>query len=94
MEITYGLLRRFEKTHSYFTVFKEFLSNITILPFDQKAAVECSMMRKVLESKGTPIGAYDILIASIAKAEDLILVTSNINEFTRIDNLKIENWRI
>ena len=45
------------------------------------------------QAKGVPIGAYDILIASIAVSENLVLVTSNEKEFLRVDNLIIENWR-
>lgn len=33
-----------------------------------------------------------VQIASIALANDLILVTHNIREFSRIDGLKIEDW--
>ena len=39
-----------------------------------------------------PIGPYDLLIASIALSNHLIVVTHNIREFSRIDNLEIEDW--
>lgn len=45
-----------------------------------------------LEKQGNPISALDLLIAAIAIAHDLILVTNNTKEFERIPNLKIENW--
>ena len=93
MEITYGLIRRFEPSHRYFAFFKEFISAITILSFDENAAEHSAIIRKTLEAKGTPIGSYDILIAGIARAENLILATSNEKEFARVDNLTIENWR-
>ena len=93
MEITYGLLRKFDKNHSYFTVLEDFFSVISVLPFDRKATLETAVIRKKLEAAGKTIGAYDALIAGIAIAENLILVTSNIREFTRIEGLIIENWR-
>jgi tRNA(fMet)-specific endonuclease VapC len=41
---------------------------------------------------GTPIGAYDLQIAAIALANNLILVTHNVNEFSRVEGLQIEDW--
>ena len=93
MEITYGLLRKFDPSNKYFVILKEFLSAITILSFDENSANQGAIIRKTLEAKGGPIGAYDILIASIAVSENLVLVTSNEKEFLRVDNLIIENWR-
>ena len=94
MEIMYGLLRKFEPSHKYFKFFDEFITAINILPFDDKAAINSAHIKKNLEMQGRPIGAYDILIAGIAVSEDLTLVTSNIREFTRINTLQIENWRL
>lgn len=68
--------------------FKEFVS----LPFDDRAAVIYGRIRARLKIRGTPIGANDLLIAAIAIANDLILVTHNIKEFSRIDDLAIEDW--
>ena len=69
-----------------------FLSPITILKFSDRAAEEYGQIRAELERKGTPIGPMDMLIAAHAKAEKLILVTNNVREFERVQNLKIENW--
>lgn len=93
MEISYGLLKKFEKSHIFFKILKEFLSEISILPFDNIAAKESAIIRTNLEKKGTPIGAYDIFIAGIAKSQNLILVTSNEREFKRVSDLAVENWR-
>lgn len=49
-------------------------------------------IRAALEKRGQIIGAYDILIAAHALSENLILVTNNTNEFSRIPNLPIRNW--
>lgn len=38
------------------------------------------------------ISDFDLLIAATAMANDLIMVTENLNEFNRIKMLKIENW--
>lgn len=94
MEIKYGLLKKFDYSHRYFKILEEFLSAVTILPFDKNSANHSAEIKKKLERRGLLIGSYDILIAGIAKSENLILVTANEKEFKRIDGLVIENWRI
>ncbi|NLX10780.1 MAG: type II toxin-antitoxin system VapC family toxin [Chloroflexi bacterium] len=70
----------------------EFLTTLFTLPFDDMAAAAYGPLRADLEHKGTPIGQYDMLIAAVALANDLILVTHNVGEFGRIMGLKIEDW--
>ncbi|MEC4819256.1 MAG: type II toxin-antitoxin system VapC family toxin [Scytonema sp. PMC 1069.18] len=62
------------------------------LPLDRQAAKIAGNIRARLDANGTPIGANDLLIAAIALANDLTLVTHNIREFSRIDGLKYEDW--
>jgi len=45
-----------------------------------------------LKKKGALLNDADILIASIAKAHDAVLVTNNEEHFARVEGLKIENW--
>jgi tRNA(fMet)-specific endonuclease VapC len=70
----------------------EFLTTLITLPFDDMAAIAYGPLRADLERNGTPIGQYDMLIAAVALANDLILVTHNVGEFGRIIGLKIEDW--
>lgn len=65
---------------------------VKILPFEEKAAKASAGIRASLEKKGTPIGAYDVLIAGIAISKQGVLITNNTKEFKRIPKLKIENW--
>lgn len=69
-----------------------FLSDIAVLPFDDKAAVEYGDIRADLEKKGTPIGANDMLIAAHARSLGMTIVTNNTREFERVPDLKLENW--
>lgn len=69
-----------------------FLAPLSILPFGAAAATEYGAIRAHLQSKGTPIGPLDMLIAGHAKAENLVLVTNNVREFERVLGLEIENW--
>ena len=70
----------------------ELFSGIESLDFDDEAAVRYAKIRRDLAFKGTPIGPNDLMIASIALANDLILVTHNTREFSRVATLKIEDW--
>ncbi len=63
------------------------------LPFDEPAAAEWGRIRHELEQKGLLIGPHDLLIAAIALASNLILVTHNTREFSRVPGLKIEDWQ-
>ncbi|MCD7845268.1 MAG: type II toxin-antitoxin system VapC family toxin [Oscillospiraceae bacterium] len=69
-----------------------FLIPFSILPFDRDAASEYGDIRAYLQSRGTPIGPLDMLIAAHARAEHLILVTNNVGEFARVPGLRVENW--
>ena len=70
----------------------QFLSFLSILPFDDYAAIEYGKICAYLQKKGTPIGTMDMLIAAHAKVQDLVLVTNNTREFERVPDLKLENW--
>jgi tRNA(fMet)-specific endonuclease VapC len=63
-------------------------------PFDDKAAEKYAEIRTDLESKGTPIGANDYLIAAIALANGMVLVTHNTGEFSRVAGLQLEDWQL
>lgn len=65
---------------------------IEVLPLEQNADMKYGEIRSVVETTGKPIGANDLLIAAHALSEELILVTDNVSEFSRVDGLKIENW--
>ena len=70
----------------------QFLSILTVLPFDDLAAVEYGKICADLQRKGTPIGTMDMLIAAHARAEHMVLVTNTVREFARVSGLEIENW--
>jgi tRNA(fMet)-specific endonuclease VapC len=70
----------------------EFLAQFISFPFDDIAADLFGTIRSQLESKGTPIGSYDLQIAAIALAHHLTLVTHNIREFSRVEGLHWEDW--
>ena len=69
-----------------------FLDAFASLPFDDAAAEAYGRWRAELARRGTPIGPNDLMIAAIALAHDLTLVTHNTTEFSRVDGLRLEDW--
>jgi tRNA(fMet)-specific endonuclease VapC len=90
-ELWFGA-HRSQKKDRNLRVLKEFFAAFDSLPFDDRAAEIAAEIRAGLVAKGTPIGPHDVLIAAIAMAWDLRLVTHNTNEFGRIPGLDIEDW--
>jgi tRNA(fMet)-specific endonuclease VapC len=90
-ELEYGL-RKSSFPDKNQSALNEFLAPFSLLPFDRKATLEYGIIRYELEKKGTQIGSLDTLIAAHAKSLDLILVTNNEREFSRVSGLRIENW--
>jgi tRNA(fMet)-specific endonuclease VapC len=70
----------------------QFIAPLEILPYNDEAAHYYGPLRAHLEKQGTPIGSLDMLIAAHALSINCTLVTNNEKEFTRIPNLKINNW--
>ena len=68
------------------------LANIEILNFDVNAANYYGKIRADLEKKGMPIGPLDMMIAGHAQSLGYTVVTNNVKEFSRVNNLRIENW--
>jgi tRNA(fMet)-specific endonuclease VapC len=68
------------------------LSGFTVVMFDKAAAQRYGPIRAELEQQGRLIGPYDMMIAAHALALDVVLVTDNAGEFSRVPGLVIENW--
>lgn len=65
---------------------------LDIAAFDDEDAAAAGQVRADLEVAGTPIGAYDVLIAGQALRRDLTVVTANTAEFGRVSGLRWEDW--
>lgn len=66
---------------------------LEVLAYDQEDAKHAGEIRAGLSKRGTPIGAYDVLIAGQARSRALTLVTRNIREFQHVSDLRVENWQ-
>lgn len=93
MEVLYGLQLNHAVKRKLSEPFSSLCATVNIVPFDGAAAATASRIRALMKSRGTPIGSFDLLIAASALAHNCILVTSNVKEFSRIEELEIENWR-
>jgi tRNA(fMet)-specific endonuclease VapC len=92
-ELYYGAYKSYNMDKNLARL-KIFFDEFVSLPFDGQAADICGYIRSELNKKGTPIGVYDLQIASIALANNLVLVTHNVGEFSRVDGLQYEDWEV
>lgn len=90
-ELEYGVYRSQYPDQNRIALL-QFLVPFVILDFDQSAAALYGPIRTSLESKGTPIGPMDLLLAAQSMSKKLVLVTNNEREFRHVDGLQIENW--
>jgi len=70
----------------------KFLSIFNVLNFDDMDAAPYGKLKTKLKKTGQIIGPIDMLLAAQAISKELIFVTNNVDEFKRIDGLKIEDW--
>jgi predicted nucleic acid-binding protein len=71
---------------------QELAQTCTMLEPSYEAAKIGGEIYAGLKKEGRLINDADILIASIVKAHDAVLVTNNLGHFSRIQGLKVENW--
>ncbi len=91
-ELQHGVAKSKNKNTNQYAL-DEFLLPLTIFPFHGEKLVACyGEIRAFLESKGKPIGPLDMLIAAHALSMDLTIISNNIKEFSRVPNLRCENW--
>lgn len=68
-----------------------FLAQVAVLPFTLSAALLHAEIRLAL--RNSPIGFADMIIAATALSVPAVMVTSNVREFGRVPNLRVETWR-
>jgi tRNA(fMet)-specific endonuclease VapC len=88
-ELCYGALNSLEPERHTRDV-QAFLAPIRVLPFDGEAAREHARLRMAL--RNLAIGERDLVIASVALAHRLTVVTHNLREFGRVPGLRTADW--
>ncbi len=93
LELYYGAYKSASQEKNL-AVLKKFFREFESLPFNELAVIKCAQLRAHLAIKGTPIGPYDLQIAAIALVNNLVLVTHNTREFSRVAGLRMEDWEV
>jgi len=70
----------------------DFTQRILIDPWGVQAARHYGAIRATLQRQGNIIGNNDLLIAAHARSIECVLVTNNLNEFSRVSDLTVEDW--
>jgi len=91
MELYYGAYKSQRVTANAARV-KTLGQSIEVAPISAAVAETFGMIKAALESAGNRLDDFDLAIAATALANNLILVTNNTENFSRIEGLKIENW--
>ena len=91
-EIWYGIEKSPVKKEERRLKIERISSLVSIYPFDETAAKSYAVIRATLERRGVMISERDTQIAAIAVANRLTVVTHNVSEFFRIDQLSVEDW--
>lgn len=89
-ELRYGAAKK-QSPSLTFNV-EQVLSSLPVLPLDDDVDRIYSDIRIDLERRGLPIGQNDLLIAAHAVSLGLTVVTANEREFSRVEQLNVENW--
>jgi len=91
MELMYGAEKSAQPERNLRDI-EGFLRRLSVLDYDENAAFHTAQIRAELEKSGTPIGAYDQMIAGHARSCGLVVVTNNTHEFQRVSAIRMENW--
>lgn len=89
-ELQYGIEKSKYKEKNQEKVNK-LLSKLDVIDYSSSCAYFYGKIRSELELKGSIIGNNDLFIASHAIEQNAILITNNVSEFKKVENLKIEN---
>ena len=90
-ELWYGVARSARRENA--ERLRVFLSGgVAVSAFSEEDAMTAGDLRATLETAGTPIGPYDVLIAGQALRSNAILVTANVSEFARVPGLQWQDW--
>jgi tRNA(fMet)-specific endonuclease VapC len=90
-ELSYGA-QKSQRQKQNQAALLQFLSPLVIAEFNSDATFSYGQIRADLESRRTPIGSLDTLIAAHAVSIGVNLVTYNEREFSRVSGLIVENW--
>jgi len=89
-ELIYGA-EKSQRREKNLKVIENFLEKITILPIFDGIRIYGKEKAR-LKTKGTIISDLDLFIGATAIANKMVMVTRNVKEFNRLENIQLENW--
>lgn len=92
-ELFYGA-EKYDRPEKRKAQLADLLDRYFSLPFDDAVAERYGAVRQELEIRRCVIGPYDLQIAAIALVHGLVLVTGNVDEFSRVRGLRLEDWSV
>ena len=91
-EMRYGEIGK-KASPKHAVLVNEFIRRLdAILPWDRHAVDATIVIKRQLTTTGSKIGENDMAIAGHAIAADCVLVTNNVGEFSRVDDLIYQDW--
>ena len=63
---------------------------VTVVSYDERAV---AYFERLKQAK-IRVGTMDLKIASIALANDAVLLTRNLSDFRKVPDLKVEDWSV
>jgi tRNA(fMet)-specific endonuclease VapC len=70
----------------------DLLHDVQVLDFDRDCAEQFGMVRGSLLQQGISVPTVDLMIAAVALAHNLTLVTNNTADFRNIPGLRLDDW--
>jgi tRNA(fMet)-specific endonuclease VapC len=91
-ELWFGAAKSARPAHNAARI-QAFLSGpVHVMAFDEADAHAAGEVRARLQRAGTPIGAYDTMIAGQALRRGLTVITADADDFGRVADLMWEDW--
>jgi tRNA(fMet)-specific endonuclease VapC len=78
--------------HRYHASLQQFLGDVNVVDVDEQVAQRFGEIRAHLFDHGTPVASIDVLIGATALIHDLTMVTHNVQHFSKIPGLTVEDW--
>lgn len=92
-ELLFGALRSEQKENNL-QLLQKLFAPLQSFDFDDVVAEHYAQIRADLTAQGCLIGANDLMIAAIARANQLTLITHNTGEFSRVQGIAVEDWEL
>jgi len=93
MELYYGAYKS-QKVESNLAKIRTLENSMDVIPLGKESTELFGIFKAKLETRGTPLDDFDLILASCALAHNLTLVTNSIKHFERVEGLKLTNWAV